>query len=202
MTNPEQPTPSESDTPNPSGVGAVGQATAKTEYQLDEFDVDVVPGQRRGAHRAAPPAALAALPWVLVGVFVVACIVALMTFAGGVGSEPATTVTVTSTPTESATPTTVAPDVDRGVLLLVLNGTRSSSKLSDARKQLTDGGWIVDKTGNNEDRRMEQTLVVYKDESLQPTAQELVDFLGGGEIAEDPSLPEDMRVVIGANYDN
>lgn len=173
-------------------------------YPRDEFDVDVVPGQRRGAHRSAPPAILAALPWVLVGLFVVACIVALITV---VTPQPdvAASPTVTAQPTASAAATTAtedpAADVDMGVRLLVLNGTRRTANLTAAKTKLTKAGWIVADTGRNDDRDVATTTVIYKSDSLKPTADALAAFLGNGAVALDPNLPEDMRVVIGENFE-
>ncbi len=174
---------------------------ASPEYPRDEFDVDVVPGQRRGAHRTAPPPLLAAMPWVLVGLFALACIVALFTVinpSDNVAAKP--TPRPTTTASATPTPTETVPEVDKGVRLLLLNGTRRSSNLTSARTKLVDDGWIVADTGRNEDRDVETTLVVYRTESLRPTADALAAFLGSGTVSFDPNLPEEMRVVIGENY--
>lgn len=179
------------------------QPDAPREYPRDEFDVDVVPGQRRGAHRSAPPPVLAAVPWVLVGLFALACIVALITVVNPADDNPVAAPTgrpaATQTPTE--TPTEAAPEIDKGVRLLVLNGTRSNFNLTAARRKLVDDGWIVADTGRNEDRDLEDSLIVYRTESLRPTADALATFLGPATVAYDPGLPEEMRVVIGDNFE-
>lgn len=188
--------------PRPAGI--VTATLEDAQYPRDEFDVDVVPGQRRGAHRAAAPPLLAMLPWLLVGLFVVACIVTLITFVGGLGRpDAAPTKSATATATASATPTTEAPppapEIDKGVRLLVLNGTRTV-RTSQVERRLTSDGWIVERASNNSDRNVAVTLVVYRTPDLAPTAEALVAFLGAGTAVQDPNLGEDMRVIIGKDY--
>ncbi len=187
----------------------------KHSYPRDEFDVDVVPGQRRGAHRVATAPLVAALPWILAGLFALAVIVTIVTAYSGFGStaeapivashsassKPTATASATGTATASASPTaTVPPDVDKGVQLLVLNGTYTNSLTRKATKKLRDDGWIVTDTANNDDRRVAETFVVYKDPTLKDTADALATFLGGGTTNLDTTLPEDMRVVLGQNF--
>lgn len=188
------------------GTEVPDASTSGADYSRDEFDVDVVPGQRRGAHRVASPPLVAALPWIFIGLFLLACVVVLATMYGGLGAQRAAAPTATTSPSATASPTAAAteaaagPEIDKGVQLLVLNGTRTSSLTDKASRRLRDDGWIVANSGSNSDRQVATTFVVYKDESLKDTAQALVDFLGGGGIQHDPALPEDMRVVLGKNY--
>lgn len=175
------------------------------DYPLDEFDVDVVPGQRRGAHRVATPPLFAAVPWILGGLFVVALIVVLITFSGTWRDSGQAATTPTAKPKPAATksaPAKAAPVVDKGVRLLVLNGTTRYRLDRDAKGRLVDAGWIVMDTGRNDSRDVQTTFVVYKDPTLKPTAEALVQFLGGGTVQPDPNLPEDMRVVLGSNYED
>lgn len=171
--------------------------------ERDEFDVDVIAGQRRGAHRAAATPLMAVLPWILGVIFLVAVVVTFVTMSGLAGGG-ASTPTATPTPTPTATPTptpTAAPEVDKGVALLVLTGTRSSSVDNRVADKLVENGWIVKDTGSNDDRGLAQTLIVYKDEALAPTAQALAGELGvTPAFALDPNLDEDVRIVIGADY--
>lgn len=172
-------------------------------YPRDEFDVDVVPGQRRGAHRAATPPVLAMLPWLLVAVFVIACLVTLVTFVGGVGQPVATTSPTTSATATASPTTTVAPppepNIDQGVRLVIYNGTRTV-RASAVETKLVKGGWIVDRTRNNSTRSVQNTVVAYKSPDLRETADALVAFLGAGITVEDPSMEEDMRILIGKDY--
>lgn len=181
----------------------VGAGHTIEAYPRDEFDVDVVPGQRRGAHRAATPTLFAVLPWLLVGLFVVACLVTLISFIGTGSSQPTPTARPTkTTPTAAATTEAPAPpEIDKGVRLLVLNGSRNV-RTSSVTKKLTDDGWIVADSGNNDERNIETSFVVYRSADLKDTAQALVDFVGGGTISEDASLPEDMRLVVGKSFNS
>jgi hypothetical protein len=171
------------------------------DVERDEFDVDVVAGQRRGAHRAAAPTWVAALPWVLWVLFVITAVVTMLTLSGIGRSAPVTspTATPTATPTSSAPPP--PPEVDMGAALVVLTGTSSSRIDNRVADSLTEAGWIVVGTGSNEDRELATSLIVYKDPSLEPTAQALKAQLGANaDLALDPGLSEDLRLVIGDDF--
>lgn len=171
------------------------------DIERDEFDVDVVAGQRRGAHRAAAPTWVAALPWMLGVLFVIAAIVTMLTLSGIGRHAPAASPTTTPT----ATPTTAAPppppEVDLGASLVVLTGTSSSRIDNRVADTLTEAGWIVVGTGSNEDRELATSLIIYKDPTLEPTAQALKAQLGANaDLALDPTLSEDIRLVIGGDF--
>lgn len=177
-----------------------------TPPERDEFDVDVVPGQRRGAHRTQSPPALVAVLAALVALLVVALIVTVVAMTG-VGTPDPDDVAVAPPPTEELplqTAEPIQPEVDKGASITVLNGTRVRNLGTRVQTELENDGWIVNRTGNNDDRTLGATVVQYSDPELAQTAQSLVDLLDGGTTQQVPEddlrASEDLVVLLGRSY--
>lgn len=172
----------------------------------DEFDVDLVPGQRRGAHRTQSPPIVVALLAVFVVLLIASLIISIVAIIGLPGARreaapPPSVTTTAQTPLQTAEP--IQPEIDKGASLTVLNGTRVSGVTRRVRDELKQDGWIVDRTANNSDRSMPTTVVQYADPSLEQTANALKDKLRGGVIQQVP--PDDLegadlRVIVGETY--
>ena len=176
-----------------------------TPPERDEFDVDVVPGQRRGAHRTQSPPAVVAILAALAALLVVALIVTVIGMTGLGTPDPdevAASASTSEPPAQTAEP--IQPAIDQGASITVLNGTRLRNISTRVKLELENDGWIVNRTGNNEDRSLTSSVVQYSDPELAQTAQALVDALGGGVIQQvskdDLRENEDLRVIIGQTY--
>lgn len=177
-----------------------------TPSERDEFDVDVVPGQRRGAHRTQSPPALVAVLAASVALVVLALIVTVVAMTGMGTPDPEDVVVAPSPPRELPLQTAepIQPEIDKGSSLTVLNGTRVRNLSTRVKGELENDGWIVNRTGNNEDRSLSATVVQYSDPELAQTAQALVDLLDGGTIQRVPEddlrASEDLLVLLGRSY--
>ena len=177
-----------------------------TPPERDEFDVDVVPGQRRGSHRTQSPPAVVAVLAALVALLAVALIVTVVAMTG-VGTPDPDDVVVAPSPTEELplqTAEPIQPEVDKGASITVLNGTRVRNLGTRVKTELENDGWIVNRTGNNDDRALGATVVQYSDPELAQTAQALVDLLDGGTTQQVPEddlrASEDLVVLLGRGY--
>lgn len=171
----------------------------------DEFDVDLVPGQRRGAHRTQSSPVVVALVAVFGILLIASLIISVVAVVGLPGGKrevaPPPTTTTEAAPLQASEP--IQPDIDKGASLTVLNGTRVSGVTRRVRDELRKDGWIVDKSANNDDRSMPTTVVQYADPTLEQTANALKDKLGGGVLQKVPPSAldgADLRVIVGETY--
>jgi hypothetical protein len=180
----------------------------------DRFDD--VPGDlsRVGAHRAPRPrhhrfrafawAALATGVLVglgVVGLFVIDDRVSFTDIlpSGGSSEEAA--------PTEAPT---AAPTAVPGMVVTVLNGTRTSGLSARAATTLQDGGWAIASRANASSTDIATTTVYYYDAADEGAARGLVAALGVGDVAQSDQFrpaagasstqSAKLTAVLGADY--
>ncbi|RIJ52305.1 LytR family transcriptional regulator [Clavibacter lycopersici] len=180
----------------------------------DRFDD--VPGDlsRVGAHRAPRPRhhRFRAFAWaalatgLLVGVGVVGLFVIddRVSFtdiipSGGASEEAA--------PTESPT---AAPTAVPGMIVTVLNGTRTSGLSARAATTLESGGWKIGSRANANTTDITTTTVYYYDAADEGAARGLVAELGVGDVAQSEQFrppagtaeaqASKLTAVLGADY--
>ncbi len=90
-----------------------------------------------------------------------------------------------------------------GVKIAVRNGSGINGCAADAASKLSAKGAITD-TGNADDSKYKNTLVIYEDDSDKAQAQAIADLLGVGQIKKNSggvySFTTDYLVVVGADW--
>ena len=91
-----------------------------------------------------------------------------------------------------------------GVKIAVRNGAGINGVAADAAGKLSDKGAITD-TGNADDSKYKNTLIIYNDDSDKAQAQAIADALGVGQLKKNTggtySFTTDFLVVIGADWE-
>ena len=91
-----------------------------------------------------------------------------------------------------------------GVKIAVRNGAGINGVAAEAAGKLSDKGAITD-TGNADDSKYKNTLIIYNDDSDKAQAQAIADALGVGQLKKNTggtySFTTDFLVVIGADWE-
>ena len=91
-----------------------------------------------------------------------------------------------------------------GVEIAVRNGAGINGVAAEAAEKLSAKGAITD-TGNADDSKYKNTLIIYNDESDKAQAQAISDALGVGQLKKNTggiySFKTDFLVVIGADWE-
>lgn len=102
----------------------------------------------------------------------------------------------------SSTSSSASNDLS-GVKIAVRNGSGINGCAADAASKLSAKGAITD-TGNADDSKYKNTLVIYEDDSDKAQAQAIADLLGVGQIKKNSggvySFTTDYLVVVGADW--
>jgi hypothetical protein len=184
-----------------TGVSAGPRDAPKDDHsmpQQDRFDsLPKEPG-RVGAHRGKRPRGGG---WI--GFLVALLAIAVLTFGGlfavsrlmGVTIDLGFYIPIINTPTPEPTFTPPPPvvtnpadiDPERGVTIIVLNGTPVTGLQTTVADELAAEGWPILTKTNAGSRDIEETVVYYSDPADEDVARGLVEALGVGEIAAVPA---------------
>ncbi len=174
--------------------------------------------ERRGAHRPRSRGAMAALPWALAVVAVLALTFAATQIFGGSGDAGSSKAAAGQTPKSSApaksaepepsqmapkttaAPKPAVPKIDKTKAFKVLNATKTTGLAGKVGTKLKAAGWKVSGTGNFTGSAI-ATTVFYGTESLSATAAGLVKDLGDqGTATQSTKYGTGITVVVGSDY--
>lgn len=183
-------------------------------FPRDRFDAVVGESGRVGAHRAENPrlrsgpillwAALATIVLIAVGIF------GTLILSGRIS--------LVSTPSPTSAPqVTIAPVVDTGYVVLILNATTEQGLATRVKDTVVAAGWSSDMVFPSEaaSTDFEHTTVYFVDDGDASAAAGLADVIGGAQIAQsdqyqpvdDPDTDDDegavrqLTIVLGLDRD-
>ncbi len=174
--------------------------------------------ERRGAHRPKSRGAMAAIPWVLAAVAVLALTFAASQIFGGspkkdppvaaTGATSSTTPTADSSPDPSAAespqptkkPDPPAPKADRTKPIKVLNGTTTSGLAGRVGDVLKKADWKISSVGNYTGAKV-STTIFYGTDSLSASAEAIVSDLGDqGQALKSTKYGSGLTLIVGSDY--
>jgi hypothetical protein len=122
-------------------------------------------------------------------------------------ATPAPSSPAAAPPSETVAPPAIAPTIDPGLVLTVLNGTPGTGVAAAVADALRTDGWDVADTGDADSEDVPTTTVYYSDPALEGAARGLLGSLASSSPRATLTLSDayagsgsDITVVVGNDY--